>query len=282
MRRTHALRLTAAAALCLTVTTACQATSKAAGTATGAAKGAAKDTVVSVADALSLTTRTTSGFTSSKVSMTMVVPGAGTTTMRGAMSRKPIALDLTLGNAQLPDGIHLLMSGTTEYMNMGAAGAKEFGGKHWLKIDFSSLGPQGKALAAAMNKNSSQDPAAAVKLLTTSGDIKRVGRETVDGVSATHYSGTVNISKLVSQTLGDDAALKSIVDQANKAGMSTETVDMWINDQNLPVKVHETARTAKGAVDITIHYSDYSNTPVHITVPPASDTTDLGALAKKK
>ena len=277
MRRTHVLCLTAAAALCLTATTACSAASKA----TGAAAGAAKDSVVSVADALSLSTKTTSGFTSSKVNMTMEMPGAGTTTMTGAMSRKPIAVDLTLTNAQLPDGIHLLMSGTTEYMNMGATGAKEFGGKHWLKIDFSTLGADGKTLAAAMDKNSSQDPAAAVKLLTSSGDIKRVGKETVDGVSTTHYAGTVDIGKLVKQSLGDDAGLKSIVDQADKAGMSTEAVDMWINDQNLPVKVHETASTAKGAVDITIRYSDYSNTPVQIALPPTSDTTDLASLTKK-
>jgi hypothetical protein len=210
------------------------------------------------------------------MNMTMVIPKAGTSTMTGMVSHNPVALDATMTNPQLPDGMHLLMSGTTEYVNMGATGAKEFGGKHWLKIDFSSLGATGKALADSINKSNSQDPATSVKLLTSSGDVKRVGTERVDGVSTTHYSGTVDLKTLASS----DPALKSLADQAAKSGMTTENVDMWINDQSLPVKVHETATTAQGTMDITIHYSDFSNTPVKITVPPASDTEDLASLAK--
>lgn len=275
MRRTRALCLVTAAGLGLTALTACSAASKA----TDAAAGTAKDAVVSVADAMSLTTKSTSGFTSASVKMTMVMPSVGTMTMTGKMSRKPLAMDITTTMPQLPDGLHVLMSGSTEYMNMGAAGAKQFGGKHWLKMDFASLGAEGKALADSLNKSNSQDPATVVKLLTSSGDIKRVGTETVDGVPTTHYSGLVDLKKLAAEQQ-TDASLKALLDQASKSGMATEQVDMWINSQNLPVKVHETATTAKGSVDITIQYSDFGNTPVQITVPPAADTTDLAAMMK--
>ena len=62
--------------------------------------------------------------------------------------------------------------------------------------------------------------------------------------------------------------------------MTTEGVDMWINDQSLPVKFHVSAMTSQGAEDATVEYSDYGNTPVSITVPPPSDTKDLASLAK--
>ncbi|MEY9962273.1 hypothetical protein ABIA33_000294 [Streptacidiphilus sp. MAP12-16] len=271
MRTTRTLCIATAMTAALAALSACSASTE------KAATGAAKSAVATVADAMSLTTKTTAGYTSSKVKMTMVIPTAGTMTMSGSMSRNPIAVDLTMNTAQLPDGMHLLMSGATEYINMGAAGAKQFSGKHWLKIDFASLGAQGKALADSLNKSGGQDPSTAVKLMTSSGDIKRVGQETVDGVSTTRYSGTVDIAKLAAAA---DPAFKSLIDQETKLGMSTETVDMWVNDQNLPVKVHETAATAKGTMDITIQYSDFGNTPVQITVPPAGDTTDLGSLMK--
>jgi hypothetical protein len=277
MRRTRALYLTATATVALAALTACSgSTGKTASDAASKGVSGAKSAVVSVADALSLTTKKTSTFTTAKMNMTMVIPKVGTSVMTGTVSHNPIALDATMTNPQLPDGMHLLMSGTTEYVNMGAAGAKEFGGKHWLKMDFSKMGAAGKALADSVNKSNSQDPATSVKLLTASGDVKRVGTETVDGVSTTHYAGTVDLKKLASS----DPDLKVIADQAAKTGMTTEKVDMWVNDQSLPVKFHETATTSQGPMDITIHYSDFSNTPVKITVPPASDTEDLASLTK--
>ena len=277
MRRTRALYISTTAAVALAALTACSgSTAKTASDAASKGVSGAKSAVLTVADALSLTTKKTSTFTTAKMTMTMVIPKVGTSVMTGTVSHNPIALDATMTNPQLPDGMHLLMSGTTEYVNMGAAGAKEFGGKHWLKMDFSKLGAVGKALADSVNKSNSQDPATSVKLLTASGDVKRVGTEVVDGVSTTRYSGTVDLKKLASS----DPDLKTIADQAAKTGMTTEKVDMWVNDQNLPVKFHETATTSQGAVDITIDYSDFSNTPVTITVPPASDTEDLASLTK--
>jgi hypothetical protein len=277
MRRTGAICLAVTTAAALTALSACSASAtKAASTAAANGAGGAKSAVLTVADALSLTTKKTSSYTSSKVRMTMVVPKVGSTVMTGSMSRNPLAMDMTMTNPQLPQGMRVLMSGTTEYMNMGDAGAKEFNGKHWLKMDFSTMGAEGKALADALNKSNTQSPSTSVKLLTSSGDVKRVGTETVDGVSTTHYAGTVDLKKLSAS----DPDLKSLLDSATKLGMTTETVDMWVNDQNLPVKVHETATSSQGPVDTTIEYSDFGNTPVTVTPPPASDTEDLSSLGK--
>ena len=282
MRCTRALCLVATAALGLAALTSCSAASKATGKATGAAKSAA----VSVADAMSLTTRQTAQYTSMKMRMTEIVPKVGTVTASGEMSRNPLAMQMTMSNPQLSQelgaaSVRTMMSGSTMYMDLGASGAKELGGKHWMKLDFASLGASGKALSDAMNKSNGQDPSDAVKLLTSSGDIKKVGQESVDGVQTTHYSGTVDIKTLAARTGNTDSSFKTLVDQAGQLGMSTEKVDMWIDSRNLPVKVHETAATSQGTTDITVDYSDFGNTPVKITPPPASDTLDFATMLKQ-
>jgi hypothetical protein len=282
MRHTRTLRLAVTATVGLAALSACS------GAATKAATGAAKSAVVSVAEAMSLTTKQTAGFTSMKMKMTEVMPKVGTITGSGAMSRNPLALDMTMSNPQFTQqlgtaSVHMMMSGTVVYMNLGDKGAQQLGGKHWMKLDFASLGPSGKSLSDMMNKSNGQDPSAAVKLLTSSGDIKQVGTETVNGVQTTHYSGVVDMKKLAAQGYGGDAnsSFKSIVDQASQLGMTTETVDMWIDSRNLPVKVHETAGTNQGPIDITVDYSDFSNTPVTLTPPPATDTVDFAAMLKQ-
>lgn len=282
MRRTRTLCLITTATLGLAALTSCSAASKATDKATGAAKNAA----VSVADAMSLTTKQTARYTSMKMKMTEIVPKVGTITASGEMSRNPLALQMTMSNPQLSQqldagSIQMMLTGSTMYMNIGDSGAKQLGGKHWMKMDFAELGASGKALSDAMNKSNGQDPSDAVKLLTSSGDIKKVGQETVDGVSATHYSGTVDIKTLAAQLGKTDSSFKTIVDQAGQLGMSTEKVDMWIDSRNLPIKVHETAATSQGPVDITVDYSDFGNTPVKITPPPASDTLDFATMLKK-
>ncbi len=282
MRRTRALCLVTTAALGLAALTSCSAASKA----TGKATGAAKDAAVSVADAMSLTTKQTAHYTSMKMKMTEVIPQVGTVTASGEMSRSPLAMRLTMSNPQLSKelgaaSIQMMSTGSTMYMNLGASGAKELGGKHWMKMDFAALGANGKAISDALDKSNGQDPSAAVKLLTSSGDVKKVGQESVDGVSTTHYAGTVDIKKLAAQSGDTDSSFKTVVDQASQLGMSTEKVDMWIDSRNLPIKVHETAATSQGTVDITVDYSDFGNTPVKITPPPASDTLDFATLLKQ-
>jgi hypothetical protein len=275
---------TAAAVLGLAALSGCSTATKA----TGAATGAAKSAVVNVADVLSLTTKKTASATSLKMKMTEVMPKVGTITASGEMSRNPLAMKMTMSNPQLTaqlgaDSIQMMLTGSVMYMNLGDKGAAQLGGKHWMKMDFASLGANGKALSDQMNKSNGQDPSDAVKLLTSSGDVKKVGTETVDGVQTTHYSGVVDMKKLVAASSGGtaDSSFKTLVDQADKLGMSTETVDMWINADSLPVKVHEVAGTTQGPMDITIDYSDFGNTPVVVTPPPASDTLDFADLLNK-
>ncbi|MCC9307962.1 hypothetical protein LN042_12805 [Kitasatospora sp. RB6PN24] len=238
--------------------------------------------MVTVADAMSKSTKATSHYASVRMKLSENINAQGqdfSTTGSGAMSWKPMAMDMTMTVPQLAaqlggDGsIHMLMNGTTIYENMGDAAAAKLGGKHWLKMDLTALGAAGQALADQMNNSSNNDPATQLKLFTSSPDIKRVGQETVDGVQATHYSGTVDFTKLAAT---QDSSIKSLLSQSAKLGITTMDVDLWVNDQSLPVRIHEsTPPTATSRLGMTVDYSDYSTTPVTVTAPPAGDTQDL-------
>ncbi|WP_377270811.1 hypothetical protein [Peterkaempfera sp. SMS 1(5)a] len=248
--------------------------------------------VVDVSKALGLVAKSTDSASSVRMKMVEKLPKVGTVTASGVMSWKPLAMDLTMdtsgiaGAAQAGAGsMRMVMTGQTMYMNMGAKAAASLQGKHWLKMDLAALaktqGAAGQQMLDQLDKQSGQDPTQSVGLITGSGNVKQVGKETVDGVSTTHYRGTVDITKLAEKqgSLGSMTASqrKQFEDQMTKLGVKTMDIDLWANGQNRPVRVHETAQTANGPLDIVVDYSDYG-TPVHAVAPPASDTLDLSKL----
>ncbi|MEU8694765.1 hypothetical protein [Streptomyces sp. NPDC048665] len=167
------------------------------------------------------------------------------------------------------------------YVNMGDASAQRMGGKHWLRYSYDDLAKFGGASGAYMKDQiRTSTPNSSVQMLLASGDVKKVGEESVSGTHATHYSGTVNVADLAGRssnlTADQMAGLKA---QLNTAGITTETIDIWINDQNLLVKKTEKAHTAKGALTNTAYYSDYG-VQVSAEAPPAGDTKDFKDLLK--
>lgn len=153
------------------------------------------------------------------------------------------------------------------YARMGDEFAARIGGKHWVRYAYEDL----KTLGGGANfadQMRSTTPDQSVKLLLDSDDVREVGEEKVDGQTTTHYSGTVRVTDV------SDAELKR---QLEQAGVTTETVDIWVNDKNLLVKKVEKSRTGTGQVTQTAHYSDYG-VAVSVKKPPAADTKDFKAL----
>lgn len=173
----------------------------------------------------------------------------------------------------LPDGY---------YANMGEKFAQQMGGKHWIGYaydDFARMSGASGALMKDQMQNST--PNQSVKLLLASGDVKKVGAETVSGQHVTHYAGTVNVADMAGKT-GDLSASQraQLKKQLSQAGVSTEKLDLWINDQNLLVKSTSTANMSVGLMSQTTYYSDYG---VKVTAqkPAESDTENFADLMKK-
>ncbi|MFB0616930.1 hypothetical protein [Streptomyces sp. AGS-58] len=167
------------------------------------------------------------------------------------------------------------------YAHMSDAYAQQTGGKHWLRYSYDDLAKLGGASGSYMKDQiQNATPNQSVKLLLASGDVKKVGEETVSGAHTTHYSGKVNVADLAGKTSDLSAEqLSALKKQLTQAGVTTETVDLWINGDNLLVKKTEKADTANGAMTNTTFFSDYG-VKVTAEAPPASDTKDFADLLK--
>ncbi|MFJ5308673.1 hypothetical protein [Streptomyces sp. NPDC088350] len=169
------------------------------------------------------------------------------------------------------------------YAKMGEKFAEQAGGKHWIKYDYDDLAKLGGSSGAYLkDQMQNSTPNQSVKLLLASGDVKKVGTESVRGQKTTHYSGTVNVADLASKNSNLTASqLAGLKKQLTAAGVSTEQVDIWVNAQDLLVKKIEKGEMSSGHYTQTAYYSDYG-VKADATVPPASDTEDFTALLKKQ
>ncbi|MFI8217882.1 hypothetical protein [Streptomyces sp. NPDC085932] len=158
------------------------------------------------------------------------------------------------------------------YARMGEKFAEKAGGKRWIRYGYDDLealaGGSGAHLGDQMR---SSTPHQSVRLLLSSGDVRKAGEETVRGRPATHWSGTVDTADVT-----DDALRKRLTE----AGVTSETVDIWVNERDLLVKKVEKARMADGLMTQTAHYGDYG-VRVRAERPPRSDTGDFEDLVRQ-
>ncbi|NLU66958.1 hypothetical protein HCC30_06680 [Streptomyces sp. HNM0574] len=155
-----------------------------------------------------------------------------------------------------------------------AMGAKA---KPWMKIDYDKLAEKSGAQGALVKDQAqNNNPTRSVDMLIASGQVEKVGTDTVNGEQADHYSGTVKISdmtRMQSKNLSKKEQ-EELVATMEKQGLKTQTVDVWINGDDLLVKKREKAKSKAGTMDSTVTYSDYG-TKVTVEEPPAGDTMDF-------
>lgn len=146
-------------------------------------------------------------------------------------------------------------------------------GKPWMKISFSALkGQTGMDVGSAMRSAQQADPTTNVKMLTASKDVRKVGTESVEGVSTTHYQGTYQVADGLAKL--DPKTRESTQKALEQQGLKAMNFDLWVDGRQLPRKmVMKTAPGSQMQMSTEVTYRDY-NKPVHITEPPASQVTD--------
>jgi hypothetical protein len=169
------------------------------------------------------------------------------------------------------------------YAKMGDAFARQAGGKHWIRYGYDDLAKFGGGSGALLkDQMQNSSPNQSVKLLLASGDVKKVGDETVRGEKTTHYAGTVNVSDLAAKSSRLTASqLADLKKQFTQAGITTEDVDIWVNGKDLLVKAVSKGELSSGTMSSTTYYSDYG-VKVSAEAPPAGDTTDFKDLLSKQ
>ncbi|MGW2423639.1 hypothetical protein ACWC0C_31055 [Streptomyces sp. NPDC001709] len=290
MKSTTARRMTLSVAVVAALTGVAACGSSDSGKGDKAAGGAAIH--VSPIAALRTAEQSTDKADSAKVRSTMSMGNLMSATGSGALAwGHGLKGDLTITYTGGQMAEMMRKSGTTSmqarylpdgyYVKMGAAFAQQTGGKHWVRYAYDDLAKFAGASGSYLKDQAqTSTPNQAVKMLLASGDVKKVGQETVSGVRTEHYAGTVNVADLAGRSSNLSAdQLSALKKQLDQAGITTDTIDIWVNDQNLLVKKTEKADTAKGALSSTAYYSDYG-VPVSAEAPPASDTKDFKDLMK--
>ncbi|SCE49849.1 hypothetical protein GA0115253_1060419 [Streptomyces sp. Termitarium-T10T-6] len=293
MRTSTARRMgtAVAAAAALTSIAACSGSDSAGGSGKGKADAVAKASPVA---ALKQVQQKTGGAQSAKVE--------GTTEMGSTMSMKQSgvigwadglsgAITVTYTGGTMGEALKKAGGdGSVEaryfkdeyYANAGAGMAANTGGKNWIRYSYKDLAELGGASGDVMQDQiQNSTPEEGVKALLASGDVKKVGQEDVRGVSATHYSGTVDVAELTAKNSSLDAKqLAAFKEQLALAGVTTQTVDIWVDENDLLVKKTERAEMKTGTLNSTLFYSDYG-TEVPSKKPEASDTVDFKELLKQ-
>ncbi|MFI0484175.1 hypothetical protein [Actinomadura sp. 9N215] len=249
---------------------------------------AGKNLKLSAAQVLGKTAENTGQVDSFKADLSMQMTGSseGNVSATGQMQyrTKPdlaysMGFDqMTVGGKSM-GGMEYVLVNRTMYMKipmlsqLGAGSAA----KPWLKISLDELGKKsGMNLEQLLQQSQQMDPVQNTKMLTASKDVREVGKETVDGVQTTHYTGTYRmedaLSKLPAETR--ETLRKSYAG----SGMQNMNFDLWVDDKQFPRKLAmKSGQTTAGVMNMTMTYRDYGK-PVEITAPPESQTTDFSQM----
>lgn len=152
-------------------------------------------------------------------------------------------------------------------------------GKPWLKIDPNDDNPIAKALGGTTDQLSKNaDPRATLEQFEKAGEITATEEDEIDGKKTTHYTITVDVKKLAANQ--EDPTMKAAMDSAIESGLKDFPVEVWIDEDDLPVRFTmdmPTPNPATGkteSVAMQIDYTDWGK-PVDITAPPAGQIAEF-------
>jgi LppX_LprAFG lipoprotein len=162
-----------------------------------------------------------------------------------------------------------VLSGSTIYVSSPLFAALLPAGKTWLKVDLANPPASLGAYASALG---TQDPAAALAQLKALTGVKATGTQTIGGVDATRYRGTVDVAKLPASTA---TAMQS-------AGVTFGPVDVWVGSDGyvhrvrVPTSASAGGQAAKTTLTMTLSHFGGG---VSVSVPPASQTADASKVS---
>ncbi|MFI0506300.1 hypothetical protein ACH3WN_26165 [Streptomyces albogriseolus] len=252
------------------------------------------------AEVLQAAFKKTSEAKSSKIRMTIETSGtaaeSGTMEMSGVQGWDPAVMDVTMkgtgfaaGGPGAPEQMRMIMLDGVMYMDMGAQQAAEMDGKRWMKMDFKAAAeatgdPEVQKQLTGGLENMNQDPAQQLALLLESPSLKHVGPEKVDGVEAQHYKGTLSFEEMIDANTSFELLSKEerdeLVAMAEKSGMKGYDTEIWVNEDDLPVKMVVGMTMAQGTMKMTSHFSDYG-AKAEVEAPPAGETFDFVQMLKE-
>jgi hypothetical protein len=161
------------------------------------------------------------------------------------------------------------------------------GSKPWIRIDLQRLGGRMGIDFGALMQSGQSNPAQQLDYLrSVSGDLKELGKDTVRGVSTTHYRGTVDLEdyeKLVPENQRE--SVRKTIQQLEKTmgGRSSYPVDVWVDSANRVRRMAFDMRseTPNGTVTTKLQMDLFDfGAPVKVELPPKVQTMDIDQLTQ--
>ncbi|MBQ0986214.1 hypothetical protein KBZ10_17180 [Streptomyces sp. F63] len=259
-------------------------------------------TILSPAEAITAAFEKTAEAKSAKVRMTMSMPdsaeGGGEMEMSGVMGWDPMVMDMTMSGSALANGggakggpksMRMMWLDNVMYMDMGAEAGAEMDGKRWMKMDIAAMAEASgdEALSKQMTgglEEMNQDPAQQMAMLLESPNLKDLGEEKVEGMQTRHYKGTLSVKEMMeaneSLKLLDAKERKELIANLEKSGITGYDTEVWVNEDNYPVKMDIGMDSPEGTVNISAVYSDYG-AKADVTAPPAAETFDFTEMMEE-
>lgn len=195
-------------------------------------------------------------------------------------SRAKLSLSAAAGGQSAT--LQEVMDGTTVYLRLPANARQRLpSGKSWIKVDLDKA--SGGAFGSALSQQ--QDPTSALKLMQQTSDVRAVGRERVDGVTTTHYRGTVDYAKIARS--GPPALRKLSAQALRVSARSRVPVDVWIDGaervrrERLVFAVKPNGKTPAQTQTMTMDFVRFGVDASAIAPPAGHDVYDATAQAAK-
>lgn len=138
----------------------------------------------------------------------------------------------------------------------------------WVKVDPAQLGAMGSSGGMGVTAT---DPSQQLQMLDqVSDDVQKAGTETVHGVRATRYTGTIDLQKAVDASGQQGADPAQVRQQLSQLGLTSMPFELYVDDEGRPARMTTTVdATAEGQeihVVSTIDFSDWG-TSVDVQAP---------------
>jgi hypothetical protein len=196
-------------------------------------------------------------------------------------------IDMTMDMGMFGGEMEILMDDGVVYMRSPVF---EDVGTEWVSLDPSKIDPAAAAQLGGFGMGT-MDPSAYIGLFAGAFDVKASGEQELDGVSTTHYVGTIDLAKVLegfSDVVGEDVdaatkeQLEMAVEQFRMLGIDKKIpFEIWIDEDGLPRRQRITMDfgdlvpgTEEASMEMTVDFSDFGE-PVDIEIPRRSEVTDV-------
>ncbi|MFF7633976.1 hypothetical protein ACFZB9_12590 [Kitasatospora sp. NPDC008050] len=184
-------------------------------------------------------------------------------------------MQLTKTNPGATD--QLIVMDTVSYQGGDAATAARLGGKHWVKSP-EVLGPDGHPVTPFAALVDQLNPLEAVTAAANAPDLRKLGEEKLGDSTVEHYTASLSVADYAAaqQNLLTADRRDSLAATLGQGGVTTLTLDLWLNDKDQLVQLQRGGTGTKGDLNQVIQYSEFGGN-LAVQAPAESDTQGGGS-----